>query len=82
MRAAALSKLGELRQPGLAAFFKKHFRQERSYPAQAEALRALGKTGDRSAQAFLKEAEKIPSFRNIVQRAAREALKFASEGRR
>jgi aminopeptidase N len=81
VRTAALSALGEFRQPGLAGFFKKHFQQERSYRAQAEALKALGKTGDRSAEAFLKDAEKTPSFRNIIQRAAREALKSVSPGK-
>lgn len=82
VRTAALFALGEFRQPGLAAFFKEHFRQERSYVAQAEALQALGKTGDRSAESFLKEAEKVPSFRNIVRNAAREALKSPDAGRR
>lgn len=81
VRAAALSALGEFRQPGMAAFFSKHFRQERSYVAQAEALKALGKTGDPAAEAFLKEAEKIPSFRNIIRDASREALKSSSGGR-
>jgi len=65
----------------MTAFFIKHFRQERSYVAQAEALKALGKTGDPAAEAFLKEAEKIPSFRNIIGDAARQALKSSSGGR-
>ena len=78
VRTAALSALGEFRQPGMAAFFSKHFRQERSYLAQAEALKALGKTGDPAAEAFLKEAEKIPSFRNIIRDAAQQALKSLS----
>jgi aminopeptidase N len=80
VRKAALSALGEFRQPGMAAFFIKHFRQERSYLAQAEALKALGKTGDRAAEAFLKEAQKIPSFRNIIRDAARQALKSLNGG--
>jgi aminopeptidase N len=81
VRTAALSALGEFRQPGMAAFFSKHFRQERSYVAQAEALKALGKTGDPAAETFLKEAEKIPSFRNIIRDAAREAQKSSRGGR-
>jgi HEAT repeat protein len=59
----------------MAAFFSKHFRQERSYVAQAEALKALGKIGDPAAGAFLREAEKAPSFRNIIRDAARQAIK-------
>jgi aminopeptidase N len=81
VRTAALAALGEFRQPGMAAFFIKHFRQERSYVAQAEALKALGKTGDPAAEAFLKEAEKIPSFRNIIRDAARQALKSPNRDR-
>jgi len=81
VRTAALAALGEFRQPALAAFFVKHFRQERSYVAQAEALKALGKTGDPEAESFLKEAEKIPSFRNIIRDAARQALKSPSRDR-
>jgi aminopeptidase N len=82
VRTAALFSLGEFRQPGLAAFFIRHFRQERSVLAQAEALKALGKTKAPSAAAFLKEAERMPSFRNILQDAAREALKLSSGGQR
>jgi aminopeptidase N len=81
VRTAALAALGEFHQPGLAAFFIEHFRQERSCVAQAEALKALGKTGDPAAESFLKEAEKIPSFRNIIRDAARQALKSARGGR-
>jgi len=82
VRTAALFFLGEFRQPGLAAFFIRHFWQERSVLAQAEALKALGKTKAPSAAAFLKEAERMPSFRNILQDAAREALKLSSGGQR
>ena len=81
VRTAALFSLGELRQPGLAGFFKEHYRKERSYVAQAEALKALGKSGDPSAERFLKQAEKTLSFRNIIRDAAREALKSADIGR-
>jgi len=77
-RAAALSALGELREPGIAAFLIERFRKEPSYLAQAEALKALGKTGSRAAKSFLKEAEGMPSFRNIIRDAARQALKDLS----
>ena len=77
-RAAALSALGELREPGIAAFLIERFRKEPSYLAQAEALKALGKIGSRAAKSFLKEAEGMPSFRNIIRDAARQALKDLS----
>ena len=82
VRTAALSALGAFRLASLSPFFKNHFQQERSYLAQAEALKALGKTGDRSAETLLKIAEKKPSFRNIIRDAAREALKSMSESKR
>jgi aminopeptidase N len=77
-RAAALAALGEFREPGMSGFFIQHFQGEPSYVAQAEALKALGKTGNRSAERFLKEAEGTPSFRNIIRDAAGQALKYLS----
>jgi len=82
VRAASLSTLGEFRERQMTSFFIRHFRTERSYLAQAEALKALGKTDDPAAKAFLKEAEKIPSFRNIIRDAAREALRSSGAGPR
>jgi aminopeptidase N len=77
-RTAALAALGEFREPGMADFFIGQFRKEPSYLAQAEALKALGKTGNRAAESFLREAETVPSFRNIIRDAARQALKYLS----
>jgi len=82
VRASALFALGGFRQPGLAAFFKNHFHQERSVVAQAEALKALGKTDHPSAEGFLKGAERMPSFRNIIRDAAREALQSSTSNKR
>ena len=79
VRAAALASLGEFRETGMAAFFIDHFREERSYLVQAEALKSLGKTRSPAAERFLKKAELVPSFRNIIREAAREALKSISD---
>jgi len=75
VRAAALKVLGDLAQPALAGFFQECFNRDDSYVAQAEALRALGKTGDRKQADFLKKAAALPSYRNIIKNAALEALR-------
>ncbi len=46
-----------------------------SYRVQAEALTAIGKTGDPSTAPFLKQAASVASFRDMVRRAAETALK-------
>lgn len=76
VRAAALKALGEFRQPKLADFFKERFTRDDSYLAQAEALRALGKTEDKKQIPFLEKATLLPSYRNLIKNAALEALKL------
>jgi len=76
VRAAALQALGEFRQPRLADFFRECFTREDSYLAQAEALRALGKTGDKKQIPFLKKAASLPSYRNLIKKASLEAIKL------
>ncbi len=71
VRAAALRRLGQLRESG---FLAERFRREDSYLAQAEALRALGQTGDRAQVLLLEEAARMESPRGILRRAAEEAL--------
>jgi len=75
VRAAALKALGDFAQPALAVFFQECFNRDDSYVAQAEALRALGKTGDKKQSDFLKKAAAFPSYRNIIKNAALEALR-------
>lgn len=72
VRAAALRRLG---RPGDSPFLAGRFRLEDSYLAQAEALRALGRTGDRSQIPLLQEASRMKSPRGILQRAAEDALR-------
>lgn len=73
VRTVALAQLGETKLKSLTSFFMKRFKGETSYLAQAEALRAIGKCGDRSNLKFLEEAGKIHSPRNILARAAKWA---------
>jgi aminopeptidase N len=70
VRIAALQILGETRSPELVEFFMERFGAEDSYAAQAEALRSIGKCGDRTHLSFLRKAAEMESPRNVIQRAA------------
>ena len=71
VRTAALARLGAAAG---AEFLIERFRNDSSYRAQAAAVTALGATGAASAGAVLEEAAAMASPRDIVARAAREAL--------
>ena len=75
VRTAALAGLGDYKERGLAEFFKERFQKDPSYPARAEALRSLGKTGDPAIVPFLESAASQPSHNNIFKTAADQALK-------
>lgn len=72
VRTAALAALGELHDASLAVFFEERFRADDSYLAQAEAVRALGYLGGRTA--LLREAAAMKSPDDVIAVAAREAL--------
>jgi len=74
VRAAAIAALGDLKDPAQIEFYQEVFRKDPSYRVQAEALTAIGKTGDRSAVPFLRQAAAVPSYRDMVARAAGKAL--------
>ncbi len=76
VRAAALRRLGA---PADAAFLAERFRLDDSYRAQAEALRALGRTGDRAHLPLIKEAAKRKSPSAILRRAAEDVLRQLPE---
>ena len=75
VRTAAVQALGASKDKRLAAFYKDLFRKDGSVRVRAEALRAMGLTGDASLVPFLREAAAIPSHQNMIKRAAAEALK-------
>jgi aminopeptidase N len=75
VRAAALQALGESRQAELVPFFAARFEEDNSYLAQAEALKAIGKSGDSASVRILEAAAKMKSPRNTLKRAADWALK-------
>jgi aminopeptidase N len=75
VRAAAVAALGELKDATLGAFFAERFAKDESDLAKTEAVRAAGKAGGAGAVEFLRKAQSVPSHRNMVGRAADEALK-------
>jgi aminopeptidase N len=75
VRYTALRILGDYGRQELVLFFRERFEKDDSYLAQAEALRSIGKCGDRSQIVFLEEAAQMESPRNVIKRAAEAALK-------
>ena len=75
MRTASLAALGDSKDRNLIEFFKERCAKDESYLVKAEALRALGKTGDPSVIPFLEKSASIPSYRDMVRSAATQALK-------
>ncbi|KPK77386.1 MAG: aminopeptidase [Phycisphaerae bacterium SM23_30] len=75
VRTLAIRILGDKRDPKLVSFFKDQFKMDDSYLAQAEALRSIGKCGDRSQISFLRNTTQMESPRNVIRNAAEWALK-------
>ena len=75
VRTAALVALGDLKDRGLAPYFKERFDTDQSEMVRAEALRAIGKSGDASLVPFLRQCVSMPSYRNNIGTAATRALK-------
>ena len=73
VRVAALAALNRLKDASLAGFFELRFREDDSYLAQAEAVRALGRLG--ASSSLLRQAAAMKSPNDVVANAAREALK-------
>lgn len=75
VRTSSLRVLGDTKDGKLISFFKDQFKRDDSYLAQAEALRSIGKCGNRSQISFLKNSAKMKSTRNVIKRAAEWAQK-------
>ena len=74
VRTATLRILGDYKDSELISFFREQFKKDNSYLAQAEALRSIGKCGDRSQLSFLESTAKMKSPRNVIKRAADWAI--------
>jgi len=76
VRAAALVALGNSGEKDVVALSRKIFETDESYLVMAGALKLIGKYGDKSQLEFLEEARKMKSSRNVVSRAAGEAIEM------
>jgi len=74
VRQSAIRLLGDLKDPKQVKLLEDTFRSENSYAVQAEALKAIGKCGSKKQLAFLKEALNKKSYRNVVGKAATDAI--------
>jgi len=75
VRTAALAALGDSKDRSLIEWYKDRFAKDDSDLVRAEALRALGKTGDPAVIAFLEQSALVSSHRDMVRTAALQALK-------
>jgi HEAT repeat protein len=78
VRRTAIRLLGEMGDPALNPFFQDRFRGDDSYRVQAEALRAIGRSGDRNQLSFLREAAGVPSHQDVIREAAEWAIQELS----
>lgn len=74
-----MKALGDYKNSEFLEFLKERFKKDDSYLAQAEALRAMGKCGNRTLIPFLKEAATMRSPRNVIKKAAEWALNQINE---
>ena len=77
VRTASLVALGDLKDRNLVGFFRERFAKDGSDAVRAESLRAIGKVSDPSTIPFLEKCTGVPSFRNMIAAAAKQAIKSA-----
>jgi hypothetical protein len=65
----------------MVPFFRDRFEVDDSYQVQAEALRAIGRSGDQSQLGFLRQASELPSHRDVIRSAAMWAMEQLTRGR-
>jgi aminopeptidase N len=81
VRRAAIRILGGMDDQALVPFFRSRFEDDDSYQVQAEALMAIGRSGDQSQLGFLQAATKMASYRDVIRRAAERAIEELTGGR-
>ena len=76
VRQSAIRILGELKDASFRKLFKTAVESDNSYVVQSEALRAIGKLDSKRDLAFLKKAATMKSHRDVVAKAANDAIKM------
>jgi aminopeptidase N len=74
VRAAALIALADVEKKDIIPLCRKTFETDESYLVLAEAVKLIGKFGDESQLTFLQNARKMNSARDVVSRAADQAI--------
>lgn len=74
VRISALRLLGDLKDPKFIELFETAFKTANSYAVQAASLRSIGKSGGKRQLPFLKWAETSKSYKNVVSKAATDAI--------
>jgi len=76
VRAASINALGKIKDPALLGNFRRIYETDESYLVKAQALIAIGETGNSSQLRFLSEAAKVRSPRNTIKNAAEQAMEL------
>ena len=74
VRRAASRALGGAEDATLVPFFRERFLSDSSYQVQAEALRAIGRSGNQDQLDFLRQASRVDSPRDVIRAAAEWAI--------
>jgi len=74
VRLSAIRLLGDMKDPAMIKLFENTFRSENSYAVKAESLRSIGKCGGTKQISFLRSAVSERSYRNVVGKAATDAI--------
>ena len=75
VRATAIKLLGDNTMANLGAFFMERYTKDPSFRVKAAAITALGQLKDPAHKSFIEAATKIRTTRNVVEKAAKAALK-------
>ena len=76
VRASALHALGLLGDSSLVPFLRGVFEKDRSYVVCGAALKALASCGGEAVKGYLEDASRLPSYRDIIRKAAIDGLKI------
>ncbi len=74
VRRVAIQVLGERNDRDLVSYFLGRFEADDSYLVQAEAVRAIGRSGGANQLDFLRRVSEMPSPRDVLARAAEWAI--------